>query len=89
MTGGRRAAAARDAVGLLHESDAHPQRQRGVGCRYEVARRDAAAGAVTQDERRGGSGGTVQMGLRVAVSGLDPDGSRHAADRTSDRLARL
>ena len=44
------AATARDAVRLLHESDAHPLRERSLGGRNQIARRHAAPGSMAEHE---------------------------------------
>jgi hypothetical protein len=44
-------APAGDTVGLLHEGDAHPLRERNIRRRHEVAGRHAAARSVPEDER--------------------------------------
>ena len=84
VCGGLRAAA-RHAVGLLDERDAHVHFERRLRRRHEVARRDAAARAVAEHERRARVLGRVQVRERRPVRRLDLD-RRHAA-RLSTRAS--
>ena len=84
----RRAAPARDAVGLLDEHDAQARRQRHVGRGDQVASADTAAGAVAEDERPGRAALAVDVGPRGPVRSLDlelahgaPARVRHSAPR--------
>jgi hypothetical protein len=58
---GRRGATAGDAVGLLDECDADPQRERRLGRGDEVGRRDATARAVPEHERAARSRDAVHV----------------------------
>ena len=73
VRGGGRAPAG-DPVGLLDERDADAERERDAGRRDEVRRRDAAAGAMSEDEAAGGALGGVQVRGGRPVRGVDLDG---------------
>ncbi len=73
------AAPAGDSVGLLDQRDAESFRERRVGGGYEIARGDAATGAVTQDERASWLWRRLQVGVCPAVSRLDRERFHGAA----------
>ena len=75
--------AAGDAIGLLDERHADVRRERGLHRRDEIARADAAAGAVTEQQRRARRVGGVQVRARRAVRGVE------LARRQSSRRASL
>jgi len=56
-----------DAVGLLDECDADPERAGGIGDCDEIGRRDAAAGSMAENQRPGGMFASMQVDSCRAV----------------------
>ena len=66
-----RSASTGDAVGLLDERDADPFRARDPGHRHEVRCGHASTGSVTEDQRGPWPIGDMQVGVRLAMRGVD------------------
>ena len=81
-------ATAGDAIRLLDERHADPERQRGPRRRDQVAGGDAAPGAVAEHERPGRRVDVVHVHARGTVRGVDR-GARHQACGSRRALARV